>query len=75
MAQIRAKNMAFLESIGLMDSGFESDTLQGADGNLLKIRESGDDRIVFSVANRRGLRAAIRLSNGEMVSYTGIVKI
>ena len=74
-AEIEAKNMVFLEEIGLEDSGFESDILQDADGNLLKIREQTDDRIVFSVANRRGLRAAISLRDGEMVSYTGIVRV
>lgn len=74
-AEIEAKNIAFLEEIGLEDSGFESDTLQDVDGNILKVREQTDDRIVFSVANRRGLRAAINLQGGEMVSYTGIVRV
>src|SRR5690606_1743192 len=68
-AEIEAKNIAFLEEIGIEDSGFESDILQDAEGNLLKIREQRDDRIVFSVANRRGLRAAISLRDGEMISY------
>lgn len=75
MAEIEAKNIAFLEEIGIEDSGFESDILQDAEGNLLKIREQSDDRIVFSVANRRGLRAAISLRDGEMISYTGVVRV
>ena len=74
-AEIEAGNMRFLEKIGLQDSGFESDILQDADGNFLKIREQTDERIVFSVANRRGLRAAISLKDGAMISYTGVVKV
>lgn len=74
-AEIEAKNVAFLAAIGLEDSGFESDTLRDANGNTLKVREQNEDRIVFSVANRRGVRAAIGLQDGEMISYTGIIRV
>lgn len=73
--EIEAKNLHFLEEIGLEDSGFETDTLRDLEGNVLKVREQTNDRIVFSVAGRRGLRAAISLRDGEMVSYTGIVRV
>ena len=71
---LELKNMAFLEEIGLEDSGFDSDTLRDAEGNTLKIREQNDARIVFSVVGKRGLRAAITLEGGEMTAYTGIVR-
>jgi hypothetical protein len=73
-AEIEAKNILFLEEIGLEDSGFESDTLRDADGNILKVREQTEDRIVFSVSGRRGLRSAISLQDGEMIAYTGVVR-
>ncbi len=74
-AEIASLNLAFMEDIGLRDSGFDSDMLEDADGNRLKLIEQTDDRLVFSVAGRRGLRAAIQLAGGEMVSYSGIVRI
>lgn len=73
-AEIEDRNIQFMREIGLEDSGFESDTLRDSEGNILKIREQTDDRIVFSVAGRRGLRAAIGVRDGEMISYTGIVR-
>lgn len=74
MAEIEDRNVQFLLEIGLEDSGFESDTLRDSNGNILKIKEQADDRIVFSVAGKRGLRAAIGMRGGEMISYTGIVR-
>ncbi|WP_172724427.1 hypothetical protein [Neorhizobium tomejilense] len=71
---IERRNVAFLAAHGFTDAGFESTNLQDAEGHILKLIEQTDDRLVFSVAGRRGLRAAIRIEDGEMVSYTGVVK-
>lgn len=68
-------NQKFLADIGLTDSDFEKDMLQDQAGNLLKLKEQNDEKIVFTVAGKRGLRSAIKLENGRMVDYTGIVKI
>jgi hypothetical protein len=73
--QLEEKNRNFLHEAGLRDSGFDSNMLEDEEGNRLKLIEQTDDRIVFSVAGRRGLRAAITTDGGEMVAYTGIVKI
>lgn len=72
--EVEQRNMQFLADHGFTDAGFETSSLQDVDGHILKLIEQADDRMVFSVAGRRGLRAAIRLQEGEMVSYTGVVK-
>ncbi|MES0871279.1 hypothetical protein [Pseudovibrio sp. SCP19] len=68
-------NEAFMREIGLSDSDFDADLLQDEEGNLLKLFEQTDEKIVFSVSGRRGFRAAIKLNEGRMVDYTGIVKL
>ena len=73
--ELAEQNAAFLNEIGLRDSDFDTDLLQDADGNLLKLIEQDDSKIVFSVAGKRGLRAAIRLEQGRMVDFTGIVRL
>lgn len=59
---VEAHNVAFMEEHGLRDSLFESDLLEDENGNRLRVKETRDDRIVFTVVGRRGLRAAISLS-------------
>ncbi|WP_424982078.1 hypothetical protein [Maritalea sp. S77] len=59
---------------GLSDSDFDSELLQDQEGNLLKLVEQTDDKIVFSVSGKRGYRAAIKLENGRMIDYTGVVR-
>lgn len=73
--ELKAHNAAFLEEVGISDSDFDTNLLQDSEGNLLKLTEQTEDKIVFSVSGRRGLRAAIKLDQGRMVDYTGIVKI
>ncbi|UIJ73934.1 hypothetical protein [Aurantimonas sp. HBX-1] len=73
--EIAAENARFLAYAGLRDSDFESDLIADRDGNLLKLKEQTADRMVFTVAGKRGLRAAIRLVDGRMVEYTGIKRI
>lgn len=74
-AELAEHNAAFLQDIGLRDSDFDADLLQDAAGNLLKLIEQDDGKIVFSVAGKRGLRAAIKLDEGRMVDYTGVVRL
>ena len=74
-AELAEQNAAFLIDIGLRDSDFDADLLQDADGNLLKLIEQDETKIVFSVAGKRGLRAAIKLEQGRMVDYTGVVRL
>ena len=74
-AKIAKQNQDFMIDIGLKDSDFDTDLLQDADGNLLRQVEQTSDKIVFSVSGKRGYRAAIKLENGRMVEYTGIVKL
>ncbi len=73
--EIVQHNTTYMYELGLTDSDFDSDLLQDQEGNLLKLQEQTDDKIVFSVSGKRGLRAAIKLKEGRMVDYTGIVKI
>lgn len=73
--ELKAHNADFLEEVGISDSDFDTNLLQDSEGNLLKLTEQTADKIVFSVSGRRGLRAAIKLDQGRMVDYTGIVKI
>lgn len=72
---IKKQNIEFFQEIGLSDSAFDTNLLTDREGNLLKLIEQTDEKIVFSVSGRRGLRAAISLSHGLMSNYTGIVKI
>ncbi len=72
---IAQHNLKFLEDHGLRDSAFESDLIEDDEGNRLRVRETRDDAIVFTVVGRRGLRAAISLNDGRMVSYSGIVTL
>ena len=74
-AEAIGHNAAFMRDIGLSDSDFDADLLQDAEGNLLKLIEQSDDKIVFSISGKRGYRAAIKLEQGRMVDYTGIVKL
>ena len=74
-AELAEQNAEFLNGIGLRDSDFDADLLQDAEGNLLKLIEQDDTKIVFSVAGKRGLRAAIKLEKGRMVDYTGVVRL
>lgn len=67
-------NYHFLDENGFSESEFESDQMVDADGHTLKIIEQTPEKIVFSVVGRRSLRAAIRLQDGEMMSYTGVQK-
>lgn len=71
---LNALNYVFLETNGFTESEFESDQMVDAEGHTLKVIEQSPDKIVFSVVGRRGLRAAIRIENGEMISYTGVQK-
>ncbi len=73
--ELAEQNAAFLHNIGLRDSDFDADLLQDAEGNLLKLIDQDDTKIVFSVAGKRGLRAAIKLERGRMVDYTGVVRL
>ncbi|NDV89495.1 hypothetical protein GTW51_22910 [Aurantimonas aggregata] len=73
--EIAAENARFLADAGLHDSDFETDFIADRDGNLLKLKEQTADRMVFTVAGKRGLRAAIRLVDGRMVEYTGVKRI
>lgn len=54
---------------------FDSDPIEDAEGNRLKLAEQTDDKLVFTVVGKRGLRAAIKLDDGRMVEYTGLVKL
>ncbi|WP_114011672.1 hypothetical protein [Cohaesibacter intestini] len=74
-AEAIAHNATFMRDMGLSDSDFDADLLQDAEGNLLKLIEQSDDKFVFSVSGKRGYRAAIKLEQGRMVDYTGIVKL
>lgn len=74
-AQVAQHNKDFMIEVGLSDSDFDSELLQDAEGNLLKLIEHTDDKIVFSVSGKRGYRAAIKLENGKMIDYTGVVKL
>lgn len=74
-AQVAQHNKEFMIEIGLSDSDFDSELLQDAEGNLLKLIEHTDDKIVFSVSGKRGYRAAIKLNQGRMVDYTGVVRL
>jgi len=73
--ELAKQNAAFLNEIGLRDSDFDADLLQDADGNLLKLIEQDETKIVFSVSGKRELRAAIKLEQGRMVDYTGVVRL
>jgi hypothetical protein len=73
--EIANENARFLADVGLHDSDFEADLIEDRDGNLLKLKEKAADRMVFTVAGKRGLRAAIRIVDGRMVEYTGIRRI
>lgn len=73
--EVAFRNASFMEEEGLHDSGFDSDMIEDREGNRLKLIEQSADRMVFSVAGRRGLRAAIKLADGEMIEYTGVVRI
>nr|WP_321442580.1 hypothetical protein [uncultured Cohaesibacter sp.] len=74
-AEAIAHNASFMRDMGLSDSDFDADLLQDAEGNLLKLIEQSDDKFVFSVSGKRAHRAAIKLEQGRMVDYTGIVKL
>ncbi|MGO6790985.1 hypothetical protein ACCT17_33690 [Rhizobium ruizarguesonis] len=73
-ATVAAQNLKFLTETGFSESQFESDQMIDPEGHTLKLVEETEDRLVFSVVGRRGLRAAIRVKDGEMVSYTGVQK-
>ena len=64
-----------MRDIGLSDSDFDADLLQDPEGNILKLIEQSDDKMVFSILGKRGYRAAIKLEQGRMVDYTDIVKL
>ncbi len=72
---VAAQNLKFLSDTGFSESQFESDQMIDPAGHTLKLVETTDDRLVFSVVGRRGLRAAIKMNGGEMVSYTGVQKV
>lgn len=71
---INALNYVFLEENGFTESEFESDQIVDAEGHTLKVIEETPEKIVFSVVGRRGLRSAIRIEGGQMISYTGVQK-
>lgn len=72
--EVAVLNYLFLDEHGFTESEFESDQMIDSEGHTLKVIEQTTDKIVFSVVGRRGLRAAIKLVDGEMVSYTGVQK-
>lgn len=73
---LAASNIAFLEEQGLRDSPFDADLIEDDDGNRLRIKETRDDAIVFSVVGKRDLRALISLDEeGRMLEYSGIVQL
>lgn len=72
--EIERLNLGFLVENGFEESEFESDQMRDSEGNTLKLIEQTDDRLVFSVVGRRGLRAAIKLVDGQMISYSGVKK-
>lgn len=74
-AKAISQNAIFMRDIGLSDSDFDTDLLRDAEGNQLKLIEQSDDKMVFSISGKRGHRAAIKLEQGRMVDYTGIVKL
>ena len=74
-AEAVAHNATFMRDIGLSDSDFDADLLQDPEGNILKLIEQSDDKMVFSISGKRGYRAAIKLEQGRMVGYTDIVKL
>jgi len=74
-AEIEAHNLQFLHDKGFTDHEFEEELFQDADGNVLRLKEEDEDKMVFTLVGKRGKRAAIRLEEGRMTSYTGVMKI
>lgn len=74
-AAIALANLQFLEANGLHDSQFEADLIEDEDGNNLRVKETRDDAIIFTVVGKRGLRAMISLDGGRMVDYSGVVRL
>lgn len=72
--EIELQNLGFLRENGFEESEFESDQMVDPEGHVLKLIEQTDEKLVFSVVGRRGMRAAIKLVDGQMVSYTGARK-
>lgn len=72
--RVEANNIKFLRDSGFSESQFESDQMVDPSGHTLKLVEQTDNRLVFSVVGRRGLRAAIAMQDGEMISYSGVQK-
>jgi hypothetical protein len=72
---IAKKNDAFLEKMGLVETGEQEITHYDGEGNPLRLLDQSDDTITFLAVGKRNKRAYIRLTDGEMTGYTSVMPI
>jgi hypothetical protein len=73
---IAVANEAFLDGIGIRETGESEITHIDGDGNALRLIERTASSIVFMAVGKRNKRAYIGLSpQGEMLNYTGVVAL
>lgn len=73
---IAVANEAFLDGLGIRETGESEITHIDGEGNALRFMERTSNSIVFMAVGKRNKRAYIGLSpQGEMQNYTGVVAL
>lgn len=73
--KIAEKNDEFLAKMGFVETGEREISHYDGDGNPLRLLEQTDDSIIFLAIGKRNKRSYIRLTDGEMTGYTGVIPI
>ena len=73
--KIAQKNDEFLAKMGFVETGEQEITHYDGDGNPLRLLDQTDETIIFLAVGKRNKRAYIRLTDGEMTGYTGVIPI
>lgn len=73
---IAAANEAFLNQVGIRETGESEISHIDAEGNGLRLMERTNDSIVFMAVGKRNKRAYIAITpDGAMRSYSGVVSL